>query len=161
MENTCVIGVDFGTDSVRALIVNARNGDILGEGQCDYARWQDGHYCDPAKNQFRQHPRDYVESFESCLRETIGHAGEDVAKSIVGIAVDTTGSTPCPVNQEGAPLALLPEFADNPNAMFHLWKDHTAVREAEEINHLAAEWDIFLGMVLGQNPAHYSRGCGG
>ncbi len=141
MENAFVIGVDFGTDSVRAVVMDARNGDTLGEDQSYYARWQDGKYCDPAKNQFRQHPRDYVDSFESCVRGAIRHAGNCVSTSIAGMAVDTTGSTPCPVNQAGVPLALFPEFEENPNAMFHLWKDHTAIRGAEDINQAAAAWD--------------------
>ncbi len=141
MAGTCVIGVDFGTDSVRALIVDARNGDVLGEDQSYYARWMAEKDCEPGENRFRQHPRDYVESFESCVRGAVKNAGGNAGKQIVGIAVDTTGSTPCPVNENGVPLAFLPGFEENPNAMFHLWKDHTAIQEAEEINRAAAEWN--------------------
>jgi L-ribulokinase len=135
-----VIGVDFGTDSVRAVVMDARNGDTLSQDQKPYSRWQAGQYCDPARSRFRQHPRDYVESFESCVREAIRQAGHNAGQAIAGIAVDTTGSTPCPVNRAGLPLALLPAFETNPNAMFHLWKDHTAVQEAADINRLAAAW---------------------
>lgn len=141
MNTSCVIGVDFGTDSVRAIVVNAVNGEISAEAQAAYPRWQDGRYCDPAANRFRQHPRDYVECFERCVRDVLRRAGNDIARSIVGIAVDATGSTPCPVDRNGVPLALLPEFQDNPNAMFHLWKDHSAIRAADDINEAAAAWE--------------------
>lgn len=140
MQNNLVIGVDFGSDSVRAIVVDPRNNEVLGEDLCYYPRWQDGKYCEPKNNQFRQHPRDYTEGFESCVRGALKNAGATAGKYVKGIAVDTTGSTPCPVNQAGVPLALLPGFEDNPNAMFHLWKDHTAIEEAEEINHAASEW---------------------
>lgn len=141
MKDNFVIGVDFGTDSVRAIVVDSRNSELIGEDQCYYPRWIEGKYCDPENNQFRQHPLDYIEGLESCVRGAVEKAGRTARKSIKGISVDTTGSTPCPVTQEGTPLALLQEFEENPNAMFHLWKDHTAVQEAEEINHVASEWD--------------------
>ena len=140
MEDNFVIGVDFGTDSVRAVVVAASNGQLVGEDSCVYPRWRQGEYCEPEHNQFRQHPCDYLEGLESCVLGAIEKAGESVAKQIKGIAVDTTGSTPCPVNHEGTPLALLPEFEGNPNAMFHLWKDHTAASEAEEFNRVADDW---------------------
>ena len=79
---------------------------------------------------------------EASVKEAIALSPEGVAENIVGIAFDTTGSTPAFVNEEGTPLALLPEFAENPNAMFVLWKDHTAVQEAAEINELAKKWEI-------------------
>lgn len=140
MQNDLVIGVDFGTDSVRAIVVDPRNNEVLGEDTCHYPRWGDGKYCEPQHNQFRQHPRDYMEGLEASVRGAVKNAGAMAGKYVKGIAVDTTGSTPCPVNREGVPLALLAGFEDNPNAMFHLWKDHTAIREAEEINQVAAAW---------------------
>ena len=66
----------------------------------------------------------------------------DVAKQIIGIGIDTTGSTPCLTDKQGTPLALLPEYTDNPNAMFILWKDHTSIKEAEEINQLAHRYEV-------------------
>lgn len=140
MQEQFVIGVDFGTDSARAIVVDCQNGVVLGEAQSLYPRWMEGKYCEPEKSQFRQHPRDYTETLEACVKDAVKRAGGKVGSYIKGLAVDTTGSTPCPVNTQGIPLALLPEFVHNPNAMFHLWKDHTAVREAEEINQVAAEW---------------------
>jgi len=135
-----VIGIDFGTDSVRSLIVDAENGTEVSTSVYHFTRWKEGRYCDPSKNQFRQHPLDHIEGLEHSVKESLHKAPEGTAELIKGIAVDTTGSTPGPVNKECIPLALTPEFKDNPNAMFILWKDHTAVHEAEEINHAAHTW---------------------
>ena len=132
-----VIGLDYGTDSVRALLVNARTGAEVAQAVHYYPRWRQGQYCHPAKNQFRQHPLDYLEGLEATVREV---AAQVPATQILGLAIDTTGSTPGPVNAQGVLLGLLPEFADNPNAQFILWKDHTAVAEAAEINHKARTW---------------------
>lgn len=140
LDDCFVIGVDFGTDSVRAIVVDSRDGEVVGEDQCAYLRWMDGKYCEAEQNQFRQHPLDYIEGLESCISGAIKKAGKAAGKYVKGISVDTTGSTPCPVNKEGLPLALMPGFENNPNAMFHLWKDHTAIQEAEEINRVASEW---------------------
>lgn len=134
MEKDYVIGIDFGSDSVRAVVVDVKNGNTVGSGFCEYERWMKKLYCDASNNMFRQHPLDYLESFEKCIKEALKDAGEDAGKYVRGIGVDTTGSTPCPVDKNGTPLALLPEFAENPNAMFYLWKDHTAIEEAKEIN---------------------------
>ena len=137
-----VIGIDYGTDSVRAVIVNALNGDEMAAAVKAYPRWATGKFCDPAKDQYRQHPLDYIESMEYAVKEAIVKAGAEVTKNIAGISFDTTGSTPVLVNKEGIPLALTAEFEENPNAMFVLWKDHTAVKEAAEINKLCKSWEI-------------------
>lgn len=136
-----VIGLDFGTDSVRALIVDASTGRELGSEVQYYPRWKKGLFCNASKNQWRQHPLDYMESMEAAVKGAIKNAGPAIAGSIVGIGVDTTGSTPVAVDREGTPLSLLPGFEDNPHAMFVLWKDHTAVLEAGAINRLCADWD--------------------
>lgn len=141
MDNKYVIGVDFGTDSVRSVLVSTATGEELATSVFEYPRWKAGLYCHPASSQFRQHPLDYIEGLEHTVRSCVEQAGGTVAKQVVGIAVDTTGSTPVAVNQYGTPLALLPDFADNPNAMFVLWKDHTAVNEAAEINAHARRFD--------------------
>src|ERR1700744_4279920 len=138
-----VIGVDYGTDSVRSVIVDAKNGKELASSVFYYPRWKQGLYCNAAQNQFRQHPLDYVEGLEQTIKNCIKIAGgESVASSIRAISVDTTGSTPVAVNESGVPLALIPGFENNPNAMFVLWKDHTGVKEAGEINEHAAKFDI-------------------
>lgn len=141
MENrNVVIGIDFGTDSVRAVVVDAVNGEQISTAVENYRRWKDGQYCDPAQNQFRQHPLDYIEGLESCIKQALKNAPEGTAEHVRGISVDTTGSTPAAVDHSGTPLALTSGFEENPNAMFILWKDHTAVDEAAEINEKARSW---------------------
>ena len=141
MKNQYVIGVDYGTDSVRSVLINAANGQEASYAVFYYPRWKVGKYCEPAKNQFRQHPLDYLEGLEWTIKECLKNAPKVSPEEVKGICVDTTGSTPVAVNAEGTPLSMLPEFADNPNAMFVLWKDHTAIKEAEEINRIAHTWD--------------------
>jgi L-ribulokinase len=135
-----VIGLDYGSDSVRSVVVDTADGTELASSVFSYPRWKDGKYCNPSINQFRQHPLDYLEGLESTIKGALAECGADVAQNVVGLTVDTTGSTPVAVNKEGTPLSLTDEFAENPNAMFVLWKDHTAVGEAEEINQLARSW---------------------
>ncbi|CAN5125240.1 hypothetical protein BH23BAC3_BH23BAC3_31740 [soil metagenome] len=134
-----VIGIDFGTDSVRALLLDT-SGKEIAESVFQYPRWAAGRFCDPLKNQFRQHPADYLEGVESILKEVVSALPAGDSKKIKGISVDTTGSTPVAVNKNGKPLALCEGFEKNPNAMFVLWKDHTSIAEAEEINQLAKSW---------------------
>ncbi len=138
------LGIDYGTDSVRAVIFQAtgdKAGANLAEQVEHYPRWQRGEYCDPTKQQFRQHPQDYLDCLQNAVRGAIDKLNNNSDSSLVtcikGIAIDTTGSTPVAVNRQGTPLALTPEFEHNPNAMFILWKDHTAVAEAEAINNIA------------------------
>lgn len=140
MDKKYVIGIDYGSDSCRGVIVDTTNGAELASHVFYYPRWQKGLYCNADKFQFRQHPLDYIEGLKAVIVNTVEKVGTEVTKNIVGISVDTTGSTPCAINKEGTPLALLPEFAENPNAMFILWKDHTAVREAAEITNYAKTW---------------------
>uniref|UniRef100_S0DG97 Putative ribulokinase n=1 Tax=termite gut metagenome TaxID=433724 RepID=S0DG97_9ZZZZ len=137
-----VIGLDYGTDSARTVVVDAGSGEILATSVKYYPRWQKGLYCDPAVNRYRQHPQDYIDVLEGSVREALSKCPAGTAEKVVGIAFDTTGSTPAFTDATGTPLAMLPEFAENPNAMFVLWKDHTAVKEAAEINKACKESDI-------------------
>ncbi len=137
-----VIGVDYGTDSVRSVILDAANGDEVASSVFMYPRWAKGLYCEPDKNQFRQHPLDYVEGLEATIKECFAKAGDDVAAGVKAISIDTTGSSPVAVDEGGTPLALTPGFEENPNAMFVLWKDHTSTKEAAEINAHAQKFDI-------------------
>ncbi len=141
MEENYTIGIDFGTDSVRSLIVNVNSGEEVASSVFFYPRWKKGMYCNPAINQFRQHPQDYLEGLEYTIKEAINKAPSQVVQRIVGISADTTGSTPVAVDEKGMPLSLTDGFRDNPNAMFILWKDHTAIKEAAEINELARKWN--------------------
>jgi L-ribulokinase len=140
MSKKYVIGIDYGTDSVRSVVVDASNGDIVGTSVFEYPRWKKGLYCDPASNRFRQHPLDYIEGLEHSVKGAIKGLSGDIIDNIAGITVDTTGSTPVAVDREGIPLSLKKEFENDPDAMFVLWKDHTAVNEAAEINEKARTW---------------------
>jgi L-ribulokinase len=144
-----VIGLDYGTDSVRALVVNAENGAEVATHVFQYPRWKKGLYCNPALSQYRQHPLDYLEGLETSIKQALKKAGKEVAQNVVGISVDTTGSTPVAVDKNGTPLSILPEFSDNPNGMFILWKDHTAIQEALEINELARKWETDFTKYVG------------
>ncbi len=137
-----VIGVDFGTDSVRSILVDSSNGVEISSSVFYYTRWKEGKFCNPSKNQFRQHPQDYIDGLEYTIRACIESAGPAIASAVKAIGVDTTGSSPVAVNSKGQPLALLKEFENNPNAMFVLWKDHTAVGEAAAINEHATKFPI-------------------
>ncbi len=142
MSKNYVIGLDYGSDSVRALIIDTSNGENISSFVHEYPRWKQGLYCDSSISQFRQHPLDYLEGLESAVKGALETVSSEVRNNIKGISVDTTGSTPVAVDRNGTPLALLPGFAENPNAMFVLWKDHTSNQEAEEINTLAHNWVI-------------------
>jgi L-ribulokinase len=130
-KDQLVLGVDFGTDSVRSVLVDTSGGKEMSASVFNYPRWRDGLYCDPNKNQFRQHPLDYVEGLQASIRECLKQAGPSTGTYVKAISVDTTGSTPVAVDGKGTPLALLPGYEKNPNAMFVLWKDHTATKEAD------------------------------
>jgi len=135
-----IIGMDYGTDSVRSVVIDAQTGKELANEVAWYRRWAAGKYCDPAKNMFRQHPLDYVEGMEASVKGALAKVGKKAGKSVAAIGIDTTGSTPCAVDKAGTPLALVKGFEENPNAMFVLWKDHTGVKEAELINKTARGW---------------------
>jgi L-ribulokinase len=138
------LGVDFGTQSVRAVVFDCSDGSEIAEGVAHYRNGNNGVIEDPNDaNLARQHPQDYIDG----LFESVGAAlaGADTTPGfsrdcLVGIGVDTTGSSPLPVDQHCVPLALKPEFKENPNAMCWLWKDHTSYAEASEITEKSAPW---------------------
>jgi L-ribulokinase len=136
------IGLDYGTNTVRALIVDVKNGQELGTAVWAYEHGTDGVILGKDPNLARQHPADYVKGAEQSIRGALAAARRKSrsfrATDVVGIGVDTTGSTPLPVDRAGRPLALDKRFAREPAAMAWLWKDHTSVHEAEEITSLAA-----------------------
>lgn len=138
-DDDLVIGIDFGTDSVRAILIDVKS-HVHGTATSDYPRWKKGLYCDASENRFRQHPLDYLESMDDVITDLVSSISHDDCERIKGISVDTTGSTPVAVNERGTPLALCSGFEENPNAMFVLWKDHTAIGEADEINKLSSSW---------------------
>ncbi|MEI2274681.1 ribulokinase [Sphingobacterium sp. ML3W] len=133
-KNKYVIGVDFGTDSVRAMLMDTVTGKILSSSVCLYERWHKGLYCDAGSSQFRQHPSDYIEGLTSAVKSCLQTVDPEVRQSIGALSMAMTGSTPVAVDEQGTALALLDTFKENPNAMFVLWKDHTAIHEAAEIN---------------------------
>jgi L-ribulokinase len=137
MAKQFAIGVDYGTNSVRALVVDLADGAEIATQVYDYRRGDAGILLDPADpNLARQSPADYIEGFHAAVGGAVKQAlqtAEFAPERVVGIGVDTTGSTPLPVSAEGIALALLDEFKNDLAAQAWLWKDHTAHREAEEI----------------------------
>ena len=134
-----VIGLDFGTDSVRAVMVNTLNGETIASQVHLYKRWKEGQFCNPGINQYRQHPKDHIEGIESTITGVLKESQVD-SSLIKGICVDTTGSSPIAMGHDGKPLCFQKDFESNPNAMVVLWKDHTAVAEADEINLVSRTW---------------------
>jgi len=141
MSAQYTIGLDYGTNSVRALIVNVANGQEVGTAVWGYAHGTAGVILDRDPNLARQDPADYLQGAEITIREALAKAQDTVRgftpEQVIGIGVDTTGSTPLPADAEGQPLAFQKKFASNPAAMAWLWKDHTGVEEAAEITALA------------------------
>ena len=137
------LGIDYGTNSVRALIVDCATGAEFGVGVVDYPSGHQGVLLDRADhNLARQKPADHLHGLENSVRLALAEAAqkpEFSAEAIVGIGVDTTGSSPLPVDASNVPLALDPKWKDNPHAQCWLWKDHTSHQEAAAITKLAAE----------------------
>jgi len=141
MSAKYAIGLDYGTNSVRALVVDIAHGREVGTSVWNYEHGTAGVILGRDPNLARQHPADYVKGAEVTIRQALAAAKKAVkgfrAEQVAGIGVDTTGSTPLPVDDQGQPLAFDPRFAKNPAAMAWLWKDHTGVAEAAEITALA------------------------
>jgi L-ribulokinase len=140
--NKYAIGLDFGTNSCRSLIVDLADGTEFASHVFPYPSGKDGILLDPKEpNLARQNPEDYIEGIKETITEAISKAKEEntefEASNIIGIGVDTTGSSPLAINVAGQPLCFLPEFKNNLNAMVWLWKDHTGHSEAAQITSLA------------------------
>jgi L-ribulokinase len=154
-KRNLTLGLDFGTNSVRALLVDVADGAELATAVYEYESGREGIILDPAEpNLARQNPADYVRGTEAVVRSVLSAAKRterafDPAQ-IIGIGVDTTGSTPLPVDNTGTPLSFQRKFKKNPNAQAWLWKDHTSFAEAAMITELAAE----------EHPEYLAK-CGG
>src|SRR5258708_24512014 len=135
------IGLDYGTNSVRALIVDVTNGREVAEAVWNYAHGIQGVVLSRDPNLARQHPADYEAGADVTIKKALAQAKKKVRgfkpEQVIGLGVDTTGSTPLPVDGNGRPLAFDRRFAKHPAAMAWLWKDHTGVAEAAEITELA------------------------
>lgn len=142
-EKKYAIGLDYGTNSCRCLVVDLSDGTEIGTDVFPYPSGDAGILLDPKDpNCARQNPQDYIDGFCTITNAMDQARSNDAAfdpKNVVGIGVDTTGSTPMPVTENGTPLGMLPEFKENLNAMTWLWKDHTGHAEAAQITQLAAE----------------------
>jgi L-ribulokinase len=142
MVNSFAIGVDYGTNSVRALVVDVATGEEVATEVYEYRRGEAGILLEKSDpNVARQSPADYVDGFFASVGGAINRAKGNSAFSadrVVGIGVDTTGSTPLPVDANGLPLAFKDEFKNDPAAQAWLWKDHTSYAAAQEITRAAS-----------------------
>ena len=155
MPSKYTIGLDFGTNSVRALLVDVKNGKEIASHIFNYPHGEAGIIVDPRDpNLARQHPGDYLDGIEKTVKALLKEAASVKGVSpdqVIGIGVDTTGSTPIPIDEAGEPLAFRKEFAKDPAAMAWLWKDHTGHAEAEEITTAAEQ----------SSGPHFLAKCGG
>jgi len=141
MNASYTIGLDYGTNSVRALIVDVANGAEIAAAVWGYEHGTQGVVLSRDPNLARQHPSDYITGAEVTIKLALNLAAKKVRgfrrDQVIGIGVDTTGSTPLPVDADGQPLAFQKKYAKNPAALAWLWKDHTGIMEAAEITTLA------------------------
>jgi L-ribulokinase len=149
------IGLDYGTNSVRCLIVDTKNGAEVSTAIYEYETGEQGIILDGSDhNLARQNPADYLKGMEITVKQSLAAAQQNdsdfSADQVIGIGVDTTGSTPLPVDQDGQPLCFQDEFKNNPNAHAWLWKDHTGFAEAAEITEQAEK----------EHPEYLAK-CGG
>lgn len=143
MTPAFTIGLDYGTNSVRAVVVDCADGTMVGRGVFEYPSGEHGVIVDARDPHLaRQNPADYVAGLREATRAALAEAA-NVADfrpdRIVGIGVDTTGSTPLPVDAAARPLALDARWRDHPDAQAWLWKDHTSADEAARITSIARE----------------------
>ena len=154
-EPRYTIGIDYGTNSVRALVVSVATGEELGTGVYDYPSGERGILLDRGdRDVARQNPADYLTGLTRSVRAALDEAARRDhfdASRVIGIGVDTTGSTPIPVGADGRPLGLTARFRDRMAAQVWLWKDHTAHAEAARITAVAAAgWPQYLAKCGGR-----------
>lgn len=155
MESRYALGLDYGTNSARCLVVRVADGAEIGTAVYEFEHGDAGILLDRREPELaRQHPADYLRAVEECVPKALAEAREAdkefAPERVIGIGVDTTASTPIPVDEKGAALASQKKFEGNLNAMAWLWKDHTSIEEASWITHRAAE----------QRPEYLAK-CGG
>ena len=130
------IGVDYGTNSVRAIVVNCKNGQIISSSVFSYPHGENGIIVSDDPNVSRQHPRDYIDGLENTISKALKDAAID-NEFIRGIGIDATASTPIPLSRDGDALAFDSRFNNSLSALAWLWKDHTSFKEAAEITDYA------------------------
>lgn len=142
-EPSFAIGVDYGTNSVRALVVDCASGEEVAMAVYHYPSGEAGILLDARDPQLaRQYPGDYIEGFIKSVSQAVQQARAIEGFSperVVGIGVDTTGSTPMPIDEQGVPLAMHDQLKDDLAAHAWLWKDHTSHAEAAEITERAKQ----------------------
>ncbi|MCF0176387.1 MAG: ribulokinase [Bacteroidales bacterium] len=132
MDSVYVIGLDYGTDSARGLLVDALTGEEVASSQFAFPRWAEGRYCNPQQSQFRQHPLDALEALEGLLKDLAAAAPEQWS-NVKAINIDCTGCSPCLCDSHLKPLSLRKEFSECPAAMFFMWKDHSSQEESDRL----------------------------
>lgn len=141
MENKYTIGLDYGTNSVRAVLINVADGHQVSSSTYEYPSGVNGIILDEKEPLLARHnPRDYISGIEAVITSLLDKAGREysiLSDSVIGIGIDSTGSSPMPVDRTGCPLAFYERFKDEPNAYVWLWKDHSSIDEAQAITTLA------------------------
>ena len=133
-NETLTVGVDFGTSAVRALVLNAETGEEIGQSVAGFPHWDRGDYCDESRSVYRQHPQESLDALKDAVSKVVGQLSQTKRAHIAGLTIDTTGSTPLPLDADARPLAMRREFATEPDAMCNLWKDHSSADSAQLIN---------------------------
>jgi L-ribulokinase len=143
MEARYAVGLDFGSNSMRVLVVDVRDGRELASAIGNYPHGDMGIVLDSKQPDLaRQDPADYLTCIHAAVKQALEYAatdGEFSPRHVIGLGVDTTGSTPMPIDKQARSLSMTPAFAGNPDAMAWLWKDHTGHAEAEQITTTAAK----------------------
>ena len=153
MENTYVIGLDYGTLSARAVLVRCQDGRVEATAVKPYPHQvmdqtlPDGR-TKLGANWALEHPADYILAMTETVRGVM-EGKEDLKDSVVGIGIDFTSCTILPVDESGTPLCCLPEYENRPHAYAKLWKHHAAQPQADRINQVLEERGELQGIRYG------------